>query len=91
LQGSDDRPGGIPQHWQIAPTRKGGGRRFTNPRDPHDHVRVMPGNPDSPNPAQRAPYAKRMKNGVAYDARHRPVDRRSPAAHVPLQDFRFRE
>ena len=91
LQNSDDRPGGIPHHWQVEPTRKGGGQRYTNPRDPHDHVRVMPGNPASPNPAQRAPYAKRMKNGVAYDANHRPVDRRSPAAHVSLQDFRFRE
>ena len=91
MQGTGDRPGGIPQSWQATPTRKGGGWRYTNPTNAHDHVRVMPGKRTNSNPAQRAPYVKRMKDGVAYDAAGRPVDPRSAAAHIPLQDFRFRE
>ena len=91
MRGTGDRPGGIPQSWQATPTRKGGGWRYTNPANPHDHVRVMPGNLTSPNPAQHAPYVKRMKDGVAYDASHSPVDPKSPAAHIPLPNFRFQE
>lgn len=87
----DDRPGGIPPHWKPRPTRKGGGTTYVNPANPHDLVRVMPGNPNSPNPAQRSPYVKRMKDGTAYDVRGRPVDARSPEAHIPVDDFRFGE
>jgi hypothetical protein len=91
LQGSDDRPGGIPSHWIAKPTRKGGGMRYVNPANPHDQVRVMPGEPNSPHPAQQRPYVKRMKDGAAYDAAGQVVDPRSAKAHIPLQDFRFRE
>jgi hypothetical protein len=91
LQGSDDRPGGIPSHWIATPTRKGGGTRYVNPKNPHDQVRLMPGEPNSPHPAQQQPYVKRMKDGLAYDAAGRVVDPRSAEARIPLRDFRFRE
>jgi hypothetical protein len=54
-------------------------------------VRLMPGEPNSPHPAQQQPYVKRMKDGLAYDAAGRVVDPRSADAHIPLRDFRFRE
>jgi hypothetical protein len=91
LRASNDRPGGIPHHWIAKPTRKGSGTRFINPENPHDQVRVMPGEPNSPHPAQQTPYVKRMKDGSAYDAAGRKVDSRSAEAHIPLRDFRFKE
>ena len=91
MQGSDAWPGGTPEHWIAKPTRKGGGVRYINPANPHDLVRVMPGDPHSPHPAQQRPYVKRMKDGSAYDAAGRTVDPRSAEAHIPLPDFRFKE
>jgi hypothetical protein len=32
-----------------------------------------------------------MQDGVAYDAAGRVVDPRSAEAHIPVQDFKFRE
>jgi hypothetical protein len=91
LQGSDDRPGGTPEHWIAKRTRKGGGMRYINPENPHDQVRVMPAQPNSPHPAQQTPYVKRMKDGLALDAAGRTVDPRSAEAHIPLRDFTFKE
>jgi len=51
----------------------------------------MPGNPASPNPAQRRPYVKRMKDGRALDSAGKPVDARAREAHIPLNEFEFRE
>jgi hypothetical protein len=65
--------------------------RYINPENPHDHVRVMPGDPDSPHRAQQTPYVKRMKDGSAYDAGGGTVDPRSAEAHIPLWNFRFKE
>ena len=91
MQGSDDRPGGIPHHWIAKPTRKGSGMRYINPekrpRPGARHVRE----PNSPHQAQQTPYVKRMKDGLAYDAAGRKVDPRSAEAHIPLRGFRFKE
>jgi hypothetical protein len=91
LQSSDDRPGGIPEPWIAKPTRKGGGMRYVNPDNPHDQVRIMPAQPKSPYPAQQTPYVKRVKDGLAYNAAGHKVDSRSPEAHIPLREFRFKE
>jgi hypothetical protein len=91
VQPSDDRPGAVPRHWIARPTRRGGGTRYINPANPHDQVRVMPGDPNRPHPAQQGPYVKRTKDGLTYDAEGRTVDPRSPKAHIPLRDFRVRE
>ncbi len=83
LHGSHDRPGGTPEHWIAKPTKKGGGVRYINPANPHDHVRVMPGDPNSPHPARQGPYVKRTKDGVAYDATGRAVGPRSAGGSHP--------
>lgn len=88
---SDDRPGGTPPHWKATTTKRGGGTKYTNPDNPHDHVRDMPGDPNSPWPAQRRPYVKRMKDGRAYDAKGMPVNPKSPEAHIPRERFKFAE
>ena len=48
----------------------------------------MPGNPNSPNPAQRSPYIKFMKNGNFYDVNGNPLlNGNIPEAHIPLNQF----
>lgn len=88
---ASQRPGGIPDSWSAQAARKGGGTSYLNPNNPHDRVRVMPGNPNSPWPAQQAPYAKRQKDGRFYDKDGNIVSGDSPEAHIPLGDFQFRD
>ena len=83
------KPVGVPDTWISKPTNKGGGTRYSNPDNPHDFVRVMPGNPNSPNPAQRQPYVIRSQNGRIVDVNGNPVASNDPAAHIPLSDFEF--
>jgi hypothetical protein len=53
------RPPGIPPDWITENSKKGGGITYVNPKNTHDRVRVMPGKPKSPFPAQRSHYVKR--------------------------------
>ena len=84
-----DRPGGIPSDWLSKGSKKGDGSQYINPNNPHDRVRVMPGNPHSPNPAQQVPYVKRQIDGKFFDASGRQVPGDSPSAHIPLDQFKF--
>lgn len=48
----------------------------------------MPGNPNSPNPLQRNPYVKFMKEEKFYDAKGNPLKSGDlPDAHIPLNQF----
>lgn len=48
----------------------------------------MPGNSNSPNPAQQNPYVIFKKNGTAYDVDGNPLkSAKDPAAHIPLEKF----
>ena len=85
----DKKPKNIPEDWVPSPSDKGGGTKYVNPKNPHDSVRVMPGNKNSPNPAQQNPYVKRMKNGKALDVNGNPVSPDSVEAHVTLDSFTF--
>lgn len=82
-----NQPAGIPSDWLVKETKKGGGTQYVNPNNPHDRVRVMPGNPNSPNPAQQGSYVKRQIDGKFYDAQGRVVSGDSPEAHIPLDLF----
>ncbi len=48
-------------------TRKGGGTRYADPNKPGDQIRVMPGNPDDPNPAKQGPYVRISRRGKVSD------------------------
>ena len=74
----------IPAHWPEIPSKKGGGVIYVNPDNPHDRIRVMPGNPKSPNPAQRRPYKKVQINGKCYDQDGKQVPCDSEEAHIPI-------
>jgi hypothetical protein len=81
----------IPGHWIERPTDWGDGTKYVNPDKPHDTVRIMPGKPNIPHAAQRRPYVKRMKEGRALDVVGKAVYPRSREAHIPLDEFEFRE
>jgi RHS repeat-associated protein len=92
---SVEKPKGIPDNWREEPTRGEGGRQWVNPDNPGDRVRVMPGNPDSPNPGQREPYVRDVRNGNQWlDVNGNRVEgsegRNSPSTHIPLSDYVFR-
>ena len=86
------KPAGIPDNWIQKPTRVPGGREYINPSNPNDRVRVMPGDPNSPNPQQREPYVVdqnggfRDVNGALIPG---PRPGRAAAAHIPYDLFRF--
>jgi hypothetical protein len=82
-------PEGIPEGWRIRPTEGEGGVWYVDPRNPGNAVRVMPGNPNSPYPNSRVPYVRWQRNGQALDAAGNVVPKKSPEAHIPLEDFRF--
>jgi RHS repeat-associated protein len=84
------RPEGIPDNWIERPSNKGGGIIYQDPNNPHNSVRVMPGNPNSPNPAQQKPYVIYKHNGVTYDVNGLPLPNSSmPNAHIPYELFNF--
>jgi hypothetical protein len=87
---ANDNPHDVPENWIKSPSDKGGGTKWTNPENPHDSVRDMPGNPNSPNPAQQDPYVVQMRDGEALDINGNPVSRKSPEAHIPRDQFKFK-
>jgi RHS repeat-associated protein len=83
-------PQGVPENWTPTPTNKGDGTKWTNPDNPHDFVRDMPGNPNSPNAAQQNPYVVQMRDGKAIDVNGNSVSPSSPQAHIPSNQFNFK-
>jgi RHS repeat-associated protein len=83
------RPSGVPDGWVPQASKKGGGTTYMDPANPYNRIRVMPGNPSSPNPAQRQPYVKWMRDGHYLDKTGNPVPGDSPEAHIPINEFKF--
>jgi hypothetical protein len=74
--------------WVSRPSKKGGGIVFQNPKNPHNIIRQMPGNPKSPNKAQQNPYIIFKKNGQAYDCNGNVLSSATNEnAHIPLEKF----
>jgi len=67
--------------------KKAGGTIFQDPNNPHNSIRQMPGNPNSPNAAQQNPYVIFKKNGTANDVNGQPLkSAEGPAAHMELTE-----
>jgi hypothetical protein len=78
----------VPKGWITQASKKRGGLEFVDPKNPHNRIRQMPGNPNTPNSAQQNPYVKFMKDGKFYDANGNPLKNGDlPEAHIPLDKF----
>lgn len=77
----------IPSNWTFKPSKKGGGYVLSDPNNPNNNIRVMPGNPNSPNPAQQTPYVKYQNNGTNYDQNGSAVANDSAASHIPISAY----
>lgn len=88
---SFSRPKGIPRNYKVEISQKNGGMLYVDPKNRGKSIRIMPGNPKSPNPAQRKPYVIQTTDDMALDKLGNRVARKSPEAHIPLEDFVYRE
>ncbi|HPE85499.1 MAG TPA: hypothetical protein PLO43_04910, partial [Chlamydiales bacterium] len=85
------RPKGVPKDYRVQLSNKPGGMKYVHPNDTGTYVRVMPGKPHSPHPAQQKPYVVQVKNGKAIDIDGKLVGLRDAKAHIPLEEFIYRE
>jgi len=49
----------------------------------------MPGDPNSPYPNSQKPYVRHLRNGQSLDVNGNVVPKDTPAAHIPLKDFKW--
>jgi RHS repeat-associated protein len=84
------RPNGVPKNFISAPAKKGDGVVYSDPKNPHNNVRDMAGNPNSPNPAQQQPYVKENVSGQPINAQGNPVSGKSPESHIPRDQYKYR-
>ncbi|MCX5742960.1 MAG: hypothetical protein NT062_10740, partial [Proteobacteria bacterium] len=84
------RPAGVPANWIEKPSKTGGGTRFVDPKNPHNSVRVMPGDPESAFPNSQVPYVRHLNNGQSLDVDGKVVSKYTPDAHIPLKDFKLK-
>jgi hypothetical protein len=87
--GDAPRPAGVPEDWVAKPSKIGGGTRFVDPQNPHNSVRVMPGDPNSPYPNSQQPYVRHIRNGQSLDVDGNVVPKDTPEAHIPLEKFKW--
>ena len=85
------RPKGIPENFKVKLSDRGVGMEYVHPVNNHLRVRVMPGKPHSPFPHQQRPYVVQMKDGTALDKFGKKVAKNAPEAHIPLDEFIYRD
>jgi hypothetical protein len=85
------RPEGIPQNFLVNISEKGAGIEYVHPTNNHIFVRVMPGQPHSQFPTQQKPYVVQIKNGQAFDKLGNRISPKAPEAHIPLEEFIYRD
>lgn len=84
------RPEGIPENYRVRVTNRGAGIEYMHPNNTHISTRVMPGKPHSPYPSQQKPYVIQKKDGKAFDKYGNLVDQGAPEAHIPIDEFIYR-
>lgn len=90
------RPKGIPKDWNVKPSTKNGGIRYLLeiPKKTGDitikaEIRLMPGNPNSPQSSQKHDYVVHNVNGKYYDKDGNQVELQSSKSHIPLEEYNF--
>ncbi len=84
------RPKGIPENFKVRLSDRGAGMEYVHPTNNHLRIRVMPGKPHSPFPYQQKPYVVQMKEGKALDKFGNKAAKNAPEAHIPLDEFIYR-
>jgi hypothetical protein len=85
------RPKGIPKNYIVRISDKGAGMVYIHPTNNHFSIRVMPGKPYSPWPHQQKPYIIQRIHDKAYDKHGNIVKFNSKEAHIPLEQYIYRE
>lgn len=86
-----ERPKGIPENFVTRFSDRGCGISYHDPIKPeYNSVRLMPGKPYSPNPAQQQPYVIQLKDGKALNIEGESVLPKSTAAHIPVEKYVYR-
>jgi hypothetical protein len=86
-----DRPVGLPENFNVKLSKKGAGMEYVDPQNRQISVRVMPGVPHSPNPAQQKPYVVHLVEQMAMDKHGNLISPKAPEAHIPLDEFVYRK
>ncbi len=84
------RPKGIPENFRVKISDKGAGMKYVHPTDEGTYVRVLPGKPHSPNPAQQKPYVNQRIHGQSIDKNGKCVPNYSSESHIPIEEFIYR-
>lgn len=83
----------VPSSWGAgAPTRKGGGTRWSDPVNRGNGLRIDPGDPTAMNPSQRVDHVVVRSDGKVLGRDGQPIGgsiREDPLnAHIPLSEYR---
>ena len=87
------RPKGIPHDCVYEVSKQGGGmvyRRLGTTKEECILVRVMPGNPHSPNAYQQKPYVVQRKGKKALTVDGELIPWELSEAHIPLEQYNFK-
>lgn len=80
-------------NWIVQKSNKGGGIRYIDPANPHNEIRLMPGNKNSPNIKQQNPYLVIKKNGQFYNINGKVIETqkpsKSPEAHIEADKIKL--
>ncbi len=84
---------GIPDSWEFGPAKDADGISFHKPGTfKADEVRIMPGKPTNPYPNSQVPYVTWKRNGQWLDKDGGILpDNMRPEAHIPLDDFKYKD
>ncbi len=85
------RPHGIPDNFRVQISDKGAGMKYVHPSHTHTSVRVMPGKPHSSFSYQQKPYINQRIDGQSIDKYGNYVPHNSSNAHIPFDEFIYRE
>lgn len=85
------RPKGVPNEWEVKITKDNGGMMYIDPKNPHHRIRVMAGNPKSPNIAQRRAYVVHQTPEGRLNKKGKLVEIKCADSHIPLEEFNFKK
>ncbi|WP_316355633.1 hypothetical protein [Candidatus Neptunichlamydia sp. REUL1] len=75
--------------WKVQISKNNGGMKDISPKNSQYEARIMPGNPNSPNPAQQKPYVKQRTDKGYLDKYGKLVAKDSFESHIPISDYQF--